>query len=80
MEGNAYCVLPGRLMAGAYPGSPDGPATEARLAGLIRGGVRVFIDLTDAGEVTPLGPLRPHLPATGRRGPSVAFAPRAWVA
>lgn len=53
-----YWVVPGRLMAGAYPGSLDGRESVAALSSLVRKGVRAFVDLTEEQEVTRLGPLR----------------------
>ncbi|MDW7711178.1 MAG: hypothetical protein SCH98_11960 [Deferrisomatales bacterium] len=55
---NAYWVVRGRLMAGEYPGSPSPAETRARLASLLRAGVRAFIDLTEVDEVTRLGLLQ----------------------
>ncbi|MEQ1691772.1 MAG: protein-tyrosine phosphatase family protein [Gemmatimonas sp.] len=51
---NSYCVAPGRLYAGEYPGSPsntpDAQAT-AKLQALVDAGIRVFIDLTEPREL-----------------------------
>ena len=50
---NCYWVLPGKLLAGEYPGGRTPEATRARLAGLLRAGVRCFVDLTEPGEAVP---------------------------
>lgn len=55
-----YWVLENRLMAGAYPGSPDPRHAEAKTAWLIAQGIRAVIDLTEEDEVSPLGPLAPY--------------------
>jgi predicted protein tyrosine phosphatase len=49
---NAYWVLPGQLMAGEYPAHRyDVDLTRARLRALLESGIRVFIDLTQPGEL-----------------------------
>lgn len=60
IEVNTYWVVPGRLMAGEYPGSRSPAETQTNLGNLLRAGVRAFIDLTEADEVTRLGRLRPY--------------------
>jgi len=50
---NSYWVLPGRLLAGEYPGGLTPEQTRERLARLLEAGVNSFIDLTQAGEVDP---------------------------
>jgi protein tyrosine/serine phosphatase len=54
---DAYWVVPGLLLAGAYPGSPDDRRAEERLGLLIDAGIRTFINLTEDGE-----PLVPYAP------------------
>jgi len=50
---NSYWVLPGRLLAGEYPGgSGPGPIRE-RLELLLGAGIGSFIDLTQPGELAP---------------------------
>lgn len=44
---------PGRLMAGAYPGEYDSAASERRLRGLLRCGIRRIITLMEAREESP---------------------------
>lgn len=60
MEVVRYWVVPGRLMAGAYPGAPEPLEAQRNLGTLLDAGVRAFVDLTEPGEVTRLGPLRPY--------------------
>lgn len=50
---NSYWVLPGRLLAGEYPGGITLEQTQVRLARLLEAGVNSFIDLTQAGEAEP---------------------------
>jgi hypothetical protein len=57
----AYWVIPGRLRAGVYPGSPTSAEVQSNLASLLRAGVRTFIDLTGPDEVSRrLGILQPY--------------------
>ncbi len=44
---NEYWVVPGRLLAGPYPGSRE------RVQHLLDLGVTYFVDLTEAGDYTP---------------------------
>ena len=50
---NSYWVLPGRLLAGEYPGGLGPEQTQARLARLLEAGVNSFLDLTQPGEAEP---------------------------
>lgn len=49
----AYWVEQGLVMAGAYPGEYDAVASERRLRGLLRCGIRRFITLMEAREESP---------------------------
>jgi len=42
----SYWVLPGRLLAGAYPGNPYENRAEEKLRSFLNAGIRCFIDLT----------------------------------
>jgi hypothetical protein len=55
-----YWVVPQRVAAGPYPGSPDPAGSERKLRGLLAHGVRSFVDLTGSGEVSRMGPLVPY--------------------
>ena len=56
---NCYWVLPGKLLAGEYPRNKDEPSSEWKLAALGNAGVNVFVDLTEAGELTPYADVVP---------------------
>ena len=49
---NSYWVLPGRLLAGEYPGGPTPELTRERLSRLLEARVDCFIDLTQPQEIT----------------------------
>lgn len=48
--GNAYWVLPGRLLAGEHPAAAGAASLRERLKNLVAEGINCFIDLTEAGE------------------------------
>ena len=50
---NTYWVVPGKLLAGEYPGARDPEEARGRLRRFLAAGVRHFIDLTEVGELTP---------------------------
>src|SRR3984893_10874701 len=54
---NAYWVVPGKLLAGEYPGAKDPEEARQRLRKFLAAGVRHFIDLTEVGELTPYAEL-----------------------
>ncbi|MBL8385038.1 MAG: hypothetical protein JNM90_18290 [Burkholderiales bacterium] len=58
---DCYWVLPGRLIAGEYPGAAAEAETRARLARIAAAGVRHFLDLTEADELAPYHPLLPQV-------------------
>ena len=47
---NSYWVIPGKFLAGEYPGSRDDSAAKAKLKALLDAGVTCFVDLTEADE------------------------------
>lgn len=53
---DSYWVLPGLLLAGEYPYAKEPAAGEQKLAALLDVGIRLSIDLTEAGEYN----LRPY--------------------
>ena len=57
---NSYWLVPGRLACGEYPGDMDG-AGDFRLETLVQAGLNRFVDLTQEGELTQYGTLRPYL-------------------
>ncbi len=50
---NTYWVIPGRLLAGEYPGGANDTETRPRLASLQASGINSFVDLTEEGELHP---------------------------
>ena len=61
---NCYWVIPGRLMAGEYPGARDAALGRDCLVRTGAAGVRHFIDLTEAHELAPYHPLLPEISLT----------------
>lgn len=58
---NAYWVVPGQLMAGAYPGSFDPDEARRKLTGLIDAGIRHVVDLMETEETeSGMRSLRPY--------------------
>ena len=47
---DAYWVVPGKLMAGEYPGSYYPANSRKRVTALIKSGIRMVIDLTQPGD------------------------------
>lgn len=68
---NCYWVVPGKLLAGEYPGNLDDESSRERIEALKEAGIAVFIDLTE--EVERFTTLRPYAqwlaPARHRRFP-----------
>jgi hypothetical protein len=56
---NSYWVIPGRLLAGEYPGGADFTDSRARLARVRDAGIDYFVDLTEEGELPPYRHLLP---------------------
>jgi protein-tyrosine phosphatase len=54
---NTYWVVPGKLLAGEYPGAPDSEEARKKLRRFLAAGVRHFIDLTEVGELEPYAEL-----------------------
>ncbi|HYB33576.1 MAG TPA: ADP-ribosylglycohydrolase family protein [Steroidobacteraceae bacterium] len=50
---NCYWVLPGKLLAGEYPGGVTPQQTQERLARVLAAGITYFLDLTHPGESVP---------------------------
>ena len=49
--GNAYWVLPGRLLAGEHPAAAGAASLRERVKGLLAQGINCFIDLTESDEL-----------------------------
>ncbi len=56
---DSYWVVPGRLLAGEYPGAKAEAEARPKLRRFLDTGVTFFLDLTEAGE--PLSPYAPLL-------------------
>ena len=54
---NSYWGIPGTFAAGEYPGAKSGAAARAKLSELLLAGIRVFVDLTEEGELLPYADL-----------------------
>ncbi len=56
---DSYWVVPGRLLAGEYPGALNPDAAQDRLRRFLDAGIILFLDLTQAGEygLEPYAPL-----------------------
>jgi hypothetical protein len=57
---NSYWVIPGRVLAGEYPGGIDDASAQARLQRLRGSGITCFLDLTEEGELPPYRHLLPR--------------------
>ncbi|MDO8689028.1 MAG: tyrosine-protein phosphatase [Dehalococcoidia bacterium] len=51
----SYWVLPGKLLAGCYPGDKDVQLAQDKLTGLVQCGIRRAISLMEEGEVDHKG-------------------------
>jgi hypothetical protein len=49
----SYWVIPGRLLAGEYPGQQEAEHTRKRVDALLQAGLNTFIDLTRSDETWP---------------------------
>ncbi len=51
----SYWVIPGRLLAGYYPGDSDMPGMDKKLNALLDCGIRTFINLMETDEIDHAG-------------------------
>jgi hypothetical protein len=60
---DSYWVIPGRLLAGEYPGHKDDAQARLKLRRFQEAGITLFFDLTEAGEhgLSPYGPRLPQV-------------------
>ena len=58
---DAYWVVPGRLLAGEYPGAKMDAEARRKLRLFLGAGVNFFLDLTEEAELAP-NPSRTYLP------------------
>ncbi|HSL20017.1 MAG TPA: protein-tyrosine phosphatase family protein [Vicinamibacterales bacterium] len=49
----AYWVIDGLLLAGGYPGDWDPTRARERIRAVLDAGIRLFLDLTEPGELAP---------------------------
>ncbi len=63
---NTYWVIPGRLLAGEYPGAPTEQQAKDRLKQFLDCGIDSFLDLTGQDELAPYAQLVAEL--AGERG------------
>ena len=54
---SSYWVVPGLLLAGAYPGSPDPEEHRAKIKALLDAGIRAFVNLMEETETNLAGQL-----------------------
>lgn len=54
---NCYWLIPGKLLAGEYPGYATDPGTRLKLNRFLALGVNSFIDLTEPHELHPYEPV-----------------------
>lgn len=70
---HAWWVVPGRLLAGEYPGAKTAEKAARKIQALLDAGITSFVDLTEAGEPTwdgtPMIPYSDGLPVAYRRFP-----------
>lgn len=50
---NSYWVRPGLLLAGEYPGAFEEAWARRKVRRMLEVGIRVFVDLTEEGELAP---------------------------
>ena len=50
---NTYWVVPGRFLAGEYPGATVDALARQKLQTMLQGGVTHFVDLTEPGVLVP---------------------------
>jgi len=60
---NSYWVVPGRFLAGGYPGDLSADVAQEKLRQLLSAGVSFFLDLTEPDELKPYEPFLPEVAA-----------------
>jgi len=55
---NCYWVIPGKLLAGEYPGDVEQETSKEKIKSLLDTGVAAFIDLTEENELLPYSEFR----------------------
>ena len=72
---DSYWVLPGRLLAGQYPGSRDEAGARLRLSSFLSAGITAFIDLTEQGELRPYAGFLPTVNGTSAKSITYSRVP-----
>lgn len=72
----SYWVIPGRLLAGKYPGGKNLKELERRLGPLLDAGFDGFLDLTEEGELPPYAAYLPASAAHVRKAITDHGVPR----
>ena len=54
---NSYWLEPGRILCGEYPRDFDDLEDHEGMGAILKAGARVFLDLTEAGELKPYAPI-----------------------
>jgi hypothetical protein len=54
---DSYWVVPGKFLAGAYPGDYDRTFSRVRITALLNAGFDTFFDLTTENELPPYAPI-----------------------
>jgi hypothetical protein len=65
---DSYWVLPGKLLAGEYPGAKKEAEARVKLRLFREAGVSFFLDLTEAGELAPYAQLLDEAGGGGASG------------
>src|SRR5262245_15276713 len=50
---NTYWVIPGKFLAGEYPGDKDLVRAREKISRFLEVGIQHFVDLTEFGELVP---------------------------
>ena len=69
---SSYWVVPGLLLAGAYPGDPDPDEHQAKVQALLDAGIRTFVNLMEEHETNYAGePFVPYQALASQLCPDV---------
>jgi len=70
---SSYWVVPGLLLAGAYPGDPDPAEHDRKVKAFLGAGIRMFVNLMEEGETDHAGrPFVPYQDLAAKLCPEVA--------